>query len=211
MKKTFSGWRLALGAVVLAASLGHVAPLYAQQGSVGAPSIETLHNELRALRDRAVKAVNDRDQAALMKELNPDILFTAMNNERVHGAPEAAAYFDKMLKGPGRLIDSMALTAEADDLTTLYQNGSVGIATGTSSASFKMMSGLNFVVPLRWTATLFRADGRWTLAAIHFSADMFDNPLLSSAGAFWRWIAIVGVPLGLILGFWFGRRGRRKA
>jgi len=211
LKKSFSGWRLALGAIVLAAFFGGVAPLYAQQGAAGAPAIETLHNELRALKDRAVKAVNDRDQAALMKELGPDILFTAMNNERVHGAAEAAAYFDKMLKGSGRLIDSMTLTAEADDLTTLYQNGSVGIATGTSSASFKMMSGLNFSLPLRWTATMVRADGRWTLAAIHFSADTFDNPLLSSAGAFWRWIAIVGAPLGIILGFGFGRRGRRTA
>jgi glutamine synthetase adenylyltransferase len=53
------------------------------------PSEEALHVELRALKDRAVAAVNKRDSDRLMKELDPNISFTAMNNEVVHGIAEA--------------------------------------------------------------------------------------------------------------------------
>ena len=60
------------------------------------PSAETLHNELRALRERTVTAVNKRDPDAVMKELHPDIVFTAMDTEVVHGIPEAKAYYQKM-------------------------------------------------------------------------------------------------------------------
>jgi ketosteroid isomerase-like protein len=170
------------------------------------PSVEQLHNELRAVKDRAVQAVNSRDEVALLKELHPDVLFTAMNNERVHGIDGTKAYYQKMMVGTGRIIKDMSITAEADDLTTLYNGGNTGVVTGTSNADFKLMAGLEFSVPLRWTATLIRTDNTWKIAAIHFSANMFDNPLMSASGSLSRWIAILGIPLAFLLGFWFARR-----
>ena len=54
-----------------------------------APANAALHQELRALRDRAVNAVNTKNADALMKELDQNIVFTAMNNEVVYGIEEA--------------------------------------------------------------------------------------------------------------------------
>jgi ketosteroid isomerase-like protein len=142
----------------------------------------------------------------LLKELHPDVLFTAMNNERVHGIDGTKAYYQKMMVGTGRIIKDMSITAEADDLTTLYNGGNTGVVTGTSNADFKLMAGLEFSVPLRWTATLIRADNTWKIAGIHFSANMFDNPLMSASGSLSRWIAILGIPLAFLLGLWFARR-----
>ncbi|HXO70671.1 MAG TPA: nuclear transport factor 2 family protein [Bradyrhizobium sp.] len=175
------------------------------------PSVEQLHNELRAVKDRAVKAVNSRDEAALLKELLPDVLFTAMNNERVRGIDGIKAYYQKMMVGGARIIKEMSISAEADDLTTLYNGGNTGVVTGTSNADFKLMAGLDFSVPLRWTATLIRADNSWKIAGLHFSADIFDNPLMSASGRLSRWIAIVGIPLAFLLGFWLARRRFKAA
>jgi ketosteroid isomerase-like protein len=178
------------------------------------PADEALHNELRALKDRAVAAVNKRDPDALMKELDPNIAFTAMNNEVVHGITEAKAYYQKMLVGAARIVEDMSLTAEPDRLADIYENGSVAVATGTSTAHFKLAAGPEFDVPLRWSATLRRADGKWAIAGMHFSANMFDNPMLSALERSIKWVAVVTGVVALIVGFllgWWLRRRPAKA
>src|SRR5262249_20578000 len=76
---------LLIGCVLLAAGARAQAP----GPAASSPAAEAVHNELRALRDRAVAAVNKRDPDALMKELDPGIVFTAMNNEVVRGIDQA--------------------------------------------------------------------------------------------------------------------------
>lgn len=205
------------GAAVLAACMTFVcfclvaSPLRATETDAAGVSVEALHNELRAVKDRALKAVNERNEDALAKELAPNILFTAMNNERVSGVDAARAYYKRMLVGAGAIVKEMTLTANADDLTTLYNGGAAGVVTGTSDAMFKLAGGLEFTVPLRWTATLVRNDGKWAIAGLHYSANMFDNPLLSAAGSGSRWFALIGIPLALVVGFLFGKWRARKA
>lgn len=183
----------------------------AQQPAPLTPAAEALHNELRALKDRAVAAVNKRDPDALMKELDPNIVFTAMNNEVVHGLEQAKAYYQRMLVGAGRILQDMSLTAEADDLTTLYENGTVGIAAGTSTAHFKLTAGPEFDVPLRWSATLHRANDKWSIASLHFSANVFDNPTLDALKGSTKWIALGSGLVALLVGFFFGRWSRRRS
>ncbi len=192
-------------AFVLSTVLG-LAPAAAQQ-----PSDEPLHAELRALKDRAVAAVNKRDPDALMKELSPNISFTAMNNETVHGIDEAKAYYQKMLVGAGRIVDDMSLTAEADRPADIYQGGTMAVATGTSNAHFKLATGTEFDVPLRWTATLQRANDKWSIIGMHFSANMFDNPILAALERTVKWIALGTGLAALLIGFFVGRWSRRRA
>ena len=198
--------RSALLALLLGCALGATAA----QAQAPRSSEETLHNELRALKDRAVAAVNKRDPDALMKELDPDIAFTAMNNEVVHGIAEAKAYYQKMLVGAARIVEDMSLTAEPDRLADIYENGTVAVATGTSTAHFKLAAGPEFDVPLRWSATLRRANDKWAIAGMHFSANMFDNPMLSALKRSIKWVVVVtGVVtliVGFLLGWWLPKR-----
>jgi ketosteroid isomerase-like protein len=199
------GFSLLLGGL-LGASAGAQAP----QPAAAPPAAAALHDELRALKDRAVAAVNKRDPDALMKELDPDITFTAMNNEVVHGIDQAKAYYQKMLVGSGRILEDMSLKVEADDLTRLYENNTIGIASGTSTAHFKLMTGTEFDVPLRWSATLHRANDKWSILSIHFSANVFDNPVLDALKWSTKWIAIGTGVVAIVIGFLLGRRSRRK-
>jgi hypothetical protein len=174
------------------------------------PAIAALHQELRGLKDRAVAAVNKRDPDALMKELDPDVSFTAMNNELVRGIDQAKAYYQRMLVGSARILEDMSLKVEVDELTRLYENNTIGIATGTSTAHFKLMTGTEFDIPLRWSATLHRANDKWSILNLHFSADVFNNPLMDAVKWTTKWIAVGTGVIAIIVGFLVGRWSRRK-
>ena len=178
------------------------------------PSPEQIHNELRALKDRAVDAVNKRNKDALFRELAPNITFTAMDNEVISGLEKLRAYYDQTLASPSRLISEMTLKVEADALSQLYADNRIAVAFGKADAHFKMMGGSEFDWPLRWTATLTRNDGKWSIVALHFSGNAIDNPLMAAANWFGRWLAIgVGIA-GLLVGFliaWMMRRRKAPA
>ena len=172
--------------------------------------LAAVHNELRALKDRLVQAVNTKNSAALMADVTPDIAFTAINNDSVVGIDKLKAYYDKMLSGSSRFLNDFSIKAEADDLSRLYANNTMAVATGSADAMLDLRagSGMKYTVPLRWTATLSRQDGPWKLAAIHFSADLSDNPYLTALSSFWRWVAAGTGLAGLAIGYFVARRRR---
>ena len=188
-----------------------MAPLAAQAQPTNPASEAALHEELRGVKQRLVDAVNKKDADALFAEMSPEIYFTAMNNDHVHGLKDGRAYYDRMLKGASSFLNNMSITSEVDDPAKLYADNQVAVATGVSNTHFDIRGGLAFDVPLRWTATLERSSGKWKLAAIHFSADIGSNPLLSAATAFWKWVALGAGVVCLVAGFLIGRIRRKKA
>jgi hypothetical protein len=199
----------------LAAQLAALGCLLCVHPSTGrtadaAPSDEVLHRELRALKDRATDAVNKHNEAALLQELDPNISFTAMNNEVVHGLQEAKAYYERMMTTSDRIVRDLSLTIAPDALTRLYNGGTTGISTGASNAHFKLKTGMEFDIPLRWTATLVRSKDRWLLAGMQFSANVFDNPILSGLRATMIWVAVGGGIAALVIGFFLGRFWARR-
>ena len=200
------GIALLIGCLLAAAGANAQAP----GPAASPPAAEAVHNELRALRDRAVAAVNKRDPDALMKELDPGIVFTAMNNEVVHGIDQAKAYYQRMMVGAGRIVEDMSLTVEPDDLATLLKYNTVAVSNGSSNAHFKLAAGTEFDVPLRWSATLQRANDKWSIVSMQFSANMFDNPLLNALQSTMKWIAIGAGIVAIVVGFVLGRWSRRQ-
>jgi ketosteroid isomerase-like protein len=165
------------------------------------------HQALRDLKVRLVAAVNARDTDALVKDLHPQIWFTAMNNETFHGISGAQQYWARMMVGASRVVDSLSLTADTDSLSVLLPNGSA-LSTGTSIAHFKLKTGTQFDVPLRWSATLVNTAGAWQVANIHFSANVFENPVSGSVTRVaMPLVALAGV-FGIGVGWLFGRTRR---
>ena len=171
---------------------------------------EAIHNELRAVQRRLIEAVNKKDVDALFAEVSPNIEFTAMNNDHVKGIGPGRAYFSRMLTSSEKFLNNMSMTSEADALAELYAEKQMAIATGIAKTHFDIRGGLAFDVPLRWTATMERTSGNWKLAAVHFSADAGDNPLLTAATAFWKWMGLAFAGLGIVGGFLAARLWRRQ-
>ena len=205
--RAVSGWRSTLPVLLLVSTAAIAAPAAAQDLT---PEQQALHQELRDLKDRLATALNSGNIDAALAETDPNISFTAMNNEVAHGREGVKQYFAKMMTGEDPIVKAMTISFEPDQMSVIHGDDNA-IATGGSKAHFELSSGLSFDLDGRWTADLVREDGKWQLAAAHYSVNMFDNPLLDNAKRL-AWMVGAGAGIaGLILGFLLGRRRRRPA
>jgi ketosteroid isomerase-like protein len=185
-----------------------LSPLRAQDGK---PAKEDpAHEQLRTLRREVTDAVNKNDLDRLLTHLDKDVVVTWMNAEVSRGPDGVRAYYDKMTKGPDRVVESVTINPEVDELTHLY--GDTGIASGSSQDHFKLADGRDFVVPTRWSGTLVRKDGRWLIAEFHASTNLFDNPVLHIAiRKTATWVGCGAAVAGLLVGFVVARLLRRRS
>lgn len=174
-----------------------------------APDATAVHDELRALKDRLVEAINRGDYQAVLPYLAKDVLVTWQNAELCRGPAEVKAYLDRMTTGSDAVVRKVTVAPEADALTTLYGDDT-GVVTGRSADRFELARGPSFELATRWTATIVREDGGWKLAAFHASANLFDNPLLNAASKSLRLVGVGALVVGALGGFVGARLSRRK-
>jgi ketosteroid isomerase-like protein len=197
-----------LGASILVAWTVLVAPVASAQSN---PSVDQIHKELRALKDRAVNAVNTRNRDALLGEMAPNVTFTGMDNSVVSGLENLRAFYDKTFGSESSVIREMTLKVEPDALSQLHADNRIAVAAGKADAHFKLRGGREFDWPLRWTATLARNNDKWSIVALHFSGNAIDNPLMAEITRFNRWLAVAAGIIGLVIGLLIAWIRRRRA
>lgn len=185
-------------------------PLSAQAptASPASPSDDATHNELRALRDGLLDAINKGDVERQLTYFHPNAVVTWHNAEVSRGRDGIQKYMSRMLEGPDKVVESFTAEVNVDELTILHggSTGDTGISFGSAVEHFKMANGRTLDLPARWSTTLVREDGKWLIASLHASDNLFDNPLLGMAR---RMVWMVGggaLLAGLVLGFFLGRR-----
>ena len=174
------------------------------------PANDALHQQLRDLRDRMQTALNQRDLNSLLDNVADNVVFTTMNGDRVIGKEGIRQYFDTMLNGPNPLVRSVTTQFEVEALSHLY-NGDTAVAFGHSNDRYELGNGQTINVSPQWSATLIRHEQRWLIANFHYSANIFDNPVLSAQRQWLLGGAATAALAAALLGFWLGRRQRRKA
>jgi len=110
----------------------------------------------------------------------------------------------------------MTIKLDADKLTELSPDKSWGLVRGKALEHYEAKDGDVFDFDTRWTAVMFRSDdGKWRLRAIHFGTNHLDNPVLTKVQ---RTLvrngiiaAIASLVIGLVIGWWIGRRRGRVA
>jgi len=70
---------------------------------------------------------------------------------------------------------------------------------------------MTFDLPARWSATLIKENGKWLIASLHASDNLFDNPLLNTARRMTYWAGGIGVIAGFLMGMFMGRRRKSAA
>lgn len=171
---------------------------------------QAVHDELRKLRDQFIDAVNHKDGEAVLSLLHPRVVLTAQDGKElntVRGRDGVQDYLNRLLLGPDKGIESLKLDPAADDLSEIF-NGNTAIAFGTSSDHYVTVSGTEFDLRTRWSATVIREGDQWLVASLHVSTNLFDNPVLAAAAKATTWIAIATGLIGLVVGFLLGRRTR---
>jgi uncharacterized protein (TIGR02246 family) len=185
--------------------IGAIAPLRAQ------PAEDPAHQALRGLKNTMEKALNARDLDTIVANVDANVVFTTMNGDVCRGPEQIRAYFQKMLNAPGHIVKDVKVSFEVDALTTLY-GGDTGVAYGSSHDHYELTDGSTFDINARWTATMVRNGDRWVIAAFHYSADVFDNPITARLKKLIWQLALATGLVGLLFGYFGGWLfHRRKA
>ncbi len=162
---------------------------------------------MRAMLAHIEQALNARDFEAVLAYLDPQVLITYQNAVVTRGHAEARAYYRRMMEGAGAIVKG--LTTQAQVSAPAVFHGDTAVAYGTTADHYRLAGGLDFVLAGNWSTTLQKQDGTWKVLAIHFSTNLFDNPLLNSAKRMGWIMAAGGLAAGMAL-MWLVARLRRR-
>lgn len=174
------------------------------------PKTEATHNELRALRDGLLDAMNKGDIERELTYLHTNVVVTWHNAETSRGREGVREYYRRLTAGPQKQVEKFSAEITVDELTILHME-TTGISFGSSVEHFQLANGRSFDLKGRWTATLVRENERWLIASLHVSTNLFDNVILSLSQRYMIRVAGVASLIGLALGWLGGRVVRRRA
>ena len=142
------------------------------------------------------QATNTRDVTAILKHASDGIVMVSKNGEIVVGKKALAAYLEKML---GALPSLKEIKSATRDPRVWMAAADMAIVDGRSDDYYAFTSGLSFSMTTNWSATVVKHNGTWRIAALHFSFNLFDNPVLSTAQRAVYWAAALALVFGLLL------------
>jgi ketosteroid isomerase-like protein len=188
--------------IVLHCAIGLSSPLWAAD--------EPIHEELRALKREAEKALNERDLDGLLRFADSKVVATWQDAEVSRGHDGVRTYYQKMLEGDDSVVRDVSTEIVVDELAHLY-GGDTAVSSGDMVQHFQLRDGMKFDLNSRWTATLVLADNQWRIAGFHVSANLFDNPVLSMAvRKTMLWSAVIAGIVGLVIGLLLMSFWRRR-
>ncbi len=174
---------------------------------------EAIHEELRRLLTGIETAVNNGAYDDLAPYFHENMRVTTINQEIISSPGDIRGYFDSWF-GPGGFLKKIDMQLVADELTELYGDNTFGIVRGYGEEDYILSDERFFPMKTRWTATVIKdIDGQWRILALHIGTNFLDNPILAAAeGALMNFGAgglLIGVVIGGLAGFLFGRRTRK--
>jgi hypothetical protein len=168
--------------------------------------------EIAALRNGILDAMNKGDLDKMMTYLHPDIVVTWANAEVSHGPAEVRAYYEKMMTGPNKRVESLSATPTIEG-RKMYGPDAL-ISYGTLGDKYKLTDGSDFVMNARFSSLLVKDNGRWLIKGFHSSGNIFDNPVMWIAvKRTATWVGIGAGAAGAIVGFILAKAlgARRRA
>lgn len=164
----------------------------------GEPNAE-IHNELRALLQGIEKAVNEERYGDLAPFFHKNLRVTTINQETISSREEIATYFKKWF-GPGGYLKKVNMKLNADALTELYANNTIGIVRGSGEEDYVLSDSRYYPMKTRWTATVIKDDdGKWRILSLHIGTNFLDNPILSEVEGTVKYSFIAGLIIGILI------------
>jgi len=151
-------------------------------------------------------SINEQSLDRMVKQMDPNATVVWANGEVSHGPAEILAYYDRMVKGKDRIITRYTTKAALDGHARFLGNGDVAVANGTMEDEYFPVIRGPFKLSSKWTTTVAKVDGEWKVIALHLSSNVFNNVLLDEAKRMLMYVGGGGVLVGLLAGWFFGRR-----
>ena len=179
----------------------------------GMSTADVIHDQLRALREDFIQAINNKDYEAIVGLLHPEVILTAQEGKNlslIRRQDGVRRYLDRLLVAPGHGVESMRITPRVDDLSVLY-NDDTAVAFGSSQDHYRLVNGNEFDLKTRWSVTAVKEGDKWLLANIHVSTNLFDNPVLATLSRMALWLALGSFFVGMAVGYFALRMRSRPA
>lgn len=159
--------------------------------------------QLLALKDTIEQAINQQDLATIKQHLHDDVVVVFHDTEVAEGKAALQAYYDAKLGGSSAVLESFSTQAFVDAPAQFYDQ--TAQAHGHTIDQFKFVTGHEFELKSRWSASLEKQNNQWLVTSIHFSANMFDNPLLNTAKEQLLLFTLLAFLAGLLVMFLLNR------
>lgn len=141
--------------------------------------------------------INDQDIERMVAQMTPDATVTWLNGEVSRGHDEIRAYYQRMVKGPERILNKYTTAAKLGAHARFF--GEIAVADGTMRDSFFPVARKPFQLSSNWTSTSANINGAWKVVSLHLSANVFNNDLLDEAKSAAKLAAAGGALGGLVL------------
>lgn len=169
------------------------------------PHAEDRQQMLRIFRE-VETSINEQNLDRMVKQMDPAATVIWANGEVSRGPAEILAYYDRMVKGPDRVLSRYTTKAKLNGHARFLGDGTVAIADGTMEDEFTSTIRGPFKLNSNWTTTLAKINGEWKVVALHLSANVFNNVLLDDAKKALTYTAGGGLLAGALIGWFLGRR-----
>jgi len=164
---------------------------------------------LRQMLAEIQDGLNKRDFSAIKPHLDDKVIITFLNAELTKGISGAEAYMNRIFQGAGAVLKGYSTKATVDQPAIFY--GDTAVAAGYTIDSFKFTDGLGMDINTRWSTTVLKEGDKWKVIALHFSSNLFDNPLLNKAESSNFYFGIAGLVLGILVILVVSRLTKKKS
>ncbi len=167
-------------------------------------SDEAIHNELRSILTGLENAVNSGKYDQLPQYFHKDMTVTMSNQEALR-SPEDIAKFFAFWFGEGGKLDHVEMKLDADALTKLYADKTIGVVHGNGVENTYLSDKRFFPMKTRWSATLIKdSDGKWRILSLHMGVNFLDNPVISMVEDNTKNLMLIGGGAGALIGLLIG-------
>ncbi len=154
-------------------------------------------------------ALNARDLSGALQYLDDDIIITYQDSTVTQGLDGATEYYNRMMEGAAAIVTEFSTEAEVGAPAVFH--GDTAVAYGTTVDRYVLARGLKMTLHANWSMSAQKKDGEWKVIALHFSTDLFDNPLLNNSRRLTRIVGVAGLVAGMLLMWVIGRVRRKRA
>ena len=167
------------------------------------------HEQLRALLKSATEAMNSGNLDALAPLFYERFSITTVDQRIFTNLADFKAYYEGMMTGPNATLKSVTIRPEADALTE-FVGDNIGLSHGTSTDTYYFSDGDTREMTSRWTATLYKDNGKWKIINVHIGTNLLDNPVVTSVKSMVYKVGAGALAAGLLIGFVIARLMRKK-
>ncbi|HTE15425.1 MAG TPA: nuclear transport factor 2 family protein [Burkholderiales bacterium] len=170
---------------------------------------ESDRKQLLQIFSEIVEGINEQNIDRMVAQMDENATVIWLNAEASRGHADIKAYYQRMV-GTGDAILKKYNTKAKVAVPARFL-GDIAVADGTMEDEFFPIRRGPFKLNSNWSVTCVKQDGKWKIAHLHLSTNVFNNELLDEVKQMVWYAAGGGLLAGLALMFGIGRLTRGKS